>query len=225
MPKNMPRDVKTLAYVLRRTNYGEADRILNLITPEGKVSAIAKGVRKPLSKLAGSVELLTLFEANLHFGKGDLAILTGARMQRHYANIVKDYTRMTMASVFLKEINRAAEHVENPELFEILDKCLFGLDSAYPGDLVYAWFFLNLKRAMGEQLNLYTDVNGVKLEEDKKYIWDGMEMAFQPKEDGEYEADFVKVLRLMVSADLEVVFRIKDIEKYLPGTLEIVKTL
>ncbi|MBR3252883.1 DNA repair protein RecO [Candidatus Saccharibacteria bacterium] len=225
MPTNTPKDVKTDAYVLRRTNYGEADRILNLITPEGKVSAIAKGVRKPLSKLAGSVELLTLFEANLHFGKSDLAILTGARMQRYYANIVKDYTRMTMASVFLKEINRAAEHVENPELFEILDKCLFGLDSGYPGDLVYAWFFLNLKRAMGEQLNLYMDVNGVKLEEDKKYIWDGMEMAFQPKEDGEYEADFVKVLRLMVSADLEVVFRIKDIEKYLPGTLEIVKTL
>lgn len=47
------RDVKTLAYVMRRTNYGEADRILNLITPEGKMSAIAKGVRKEKSKLAG----------------------------------------------------------------------------------------------------------------------------------------------------------------------------
>ena len=40
------KDVRANAYVLRRTNYGEADRILNLITPFGKMSAIAKGVRK-----------------------------------------------------------------------------------------------------------------------------------------------------------------------------------
>ena len=79
MPKNM-RDVKTLAYVLRRTNFGEADRILNLITPEGKMSAIAKGVRKEKSKLAGGVEMFSLTELNLHFGKSEMATVTGAKM-------------------------------------------------------------------------------------------------------------------------------------------------
>ena len=78
MPKNTPKDLKTKALVLRRTNYSEADRILNLITPEGKVSVIAKGVRKPKSKLAGSVEMFTLFEANLHFGRSEMGVLTGA---------------------------------------------------------------------------------------------------------------------------------------------------
>ena len=47
---NMQNDIRTKAYVLRRTNYGEADRILNLITPEGKISVIAKGVLKEKSK-------------------------------------------------------------------------------------------------------------------------------------------------------------------------------
>ena len=57
MSRNMSDEIKTLGFVLRRTNYGEADRILNLITPQGKISAIAKGVRKPKSKLAGGVEM------------------------------------------------------------------------------------------------------------------------------------------------------------------------
>lgn len=53
----MPADLRTQAIVLRRTNYGESDRILNLLTPEGKVSVIARGVRKEKSRLAGSIEL------------------------------------------------------------------------------------------------------------------------------------------------------------------------
>ena len=54
MSKNTPDNyLRTFGYVLRRTNYGEADRILNIITPSGKISAIAKGVRKEKSKLAG----------------------------------------------------------------------------------------------------------------------------------------------------------------------------
>lgn len=56
MQKNMPnKDIRTLGIVLRRTNYGEADRILNILTPSGKITAIAKGVRKSRSKLAGRI--------------------------------------------------------------------------------------------------------------------------------------------------------------------------
>lgn len=225
MQKNMPKDLKTTAYVLRRTNFGEADRILNLITPEGKISAIAKGVRKPKSKLAGSVEILTLFEANLHFGKSELAVLTGARMIRFYKNIVSDYARMEAASEILKEINRVAEHVDNPELFEILDKCLFSLDLGNSVNLVFAWFYLNLARTMGEQLNLYSDTTGIKLEEDKKYVWDPLEMAFRTDENGEFDSDIIKVMRLILAADLTVVARVKNIEKYLPEILKIAKSL
>ena len=39
------RDLRTKAIVLRRTDYGEADRILQLLTPSGKRSVIARGVR------------------------------------------------------------------------------------------------------------------------------------------------------------------------------------
>ena len=185
---------------------------------------MAKGVRKPKSKLAGSVEMFALFEANIHFGKSNLATLTGARMIKFYANIVKDYSLMEVASKMLKEINRVAENVENSEFFEILDKSLSGLDANYPFNLVEIWFVLNLKRAMGEQINLYTDVDGLKLEENKRYDWDGMEMAFLNSIDGAFDADAIKVLRLIVSVDLAVVFRVKGVEKYMPEILKIMKS-
>ena len=55
-----PRSYRTEAIVLRRTEFGEADRIVTFYTPEyGKLKAMAKGVRKPRSKLSGLVELFT----------------------------------------------------------------------------------------------------------------------------------------------------------------------
>ncbi len=218
-------DLKTLAYVLRRTNYGEADRILNLITPMGKVSAIAKGVRKEKSKLAGSVEMLTRSEINLHFGKSELATVTGAKMQRFYAEILKDLKRMELATMMLKKIERAAETVETTEHFEILDKSLFALNSGENITMVESWFLMNLARAMGEQMNLYTDSDGEKLEENARYIWDENELAFRKTESGMVDANTIKIMRLMWTTDLEVVARIKKAEEYMSEILKIALSL
>ena len=75
----MPSDLRTRAIVLRRTNYGESDRILNLLTPEGKVAVLAKGVRKEKSRLAGGIELFSISDVVIHQGRSNLGILTGAK--------------------------------------------------------------------------------------------------------------------------------------------------
>ena len=67
---------RTTAIVLRRTNYGEADRILQLLTPDGKRSVMARGVRREKSRLAGGIELFAVCEVVLTEGKGELGILT-----------------------------------------------------------------------------------------------------------------------------------------------------
>ena len=55
MPR--PGTFKTRAIVLAHLDLGEADRIITLLTPEdGKIRAIAKGVRRPRSRIGGSVE-------------------------------------------------------------------------------------------------------------------------------------------------------------------------
>ena len=80
----MPSDLRTRAVVLRRTNYGESDRILNFLTPTGKVSALARGVRKEKSRLAGGIELFTVSDVVIHQGRGSLGTLTSAKMLNFY---------------------------------------------------------------------------------------------------------------------------------------------
>ncbi len=218
MSKNM-QDIKTLAYVMRRTNFGEADRILSLITPEGKISAIAKGVRKEKSKLAGGIEMFSLTELNLHFGKSDMATVTSAKMREYYGNILTDFNRMELAAMVLKKISLAAESSETPEYFEIVDACLKGINSGMDMRLVESWFLMNLAKVSGEEINLYRDNNGEKLAIEKKYNFVASENALVPALNGMFGADEIKIMRLMLVSKLAVVDRVKNIEKSLPEIL------
>ena len=74
----MPGPLKTEAIVLRSLRYGEADRILHLYTPHrGRLSAIAKGVRKAKSRFGGRLEPFFRLQAMLHEGRSDLMTVTG----------------------------------------------------------------------------------------------------------------------------------------------------
>ena len=205
----MVEDIKTLAIVLRRTNYGEADRILNLITPMGKISAMAKGVRRAKSKLAGGIEMFTLSELQVHQGRGDLGIVTSARMVEHYGEILQDYERMTLAGEILKKVSKAAEHTDSPEWFEITRQTLREINNGTNVSSVEAWFLLNRLRVSGEEVNLYRDAEGDKLVEGANYDWDIYEKTFTKNENGKYGTDEIKLLRLMTKSDLKVIKRIK----------------
>lgn len=208
-------ELKTLGYVLRRTNYGEADRILNLITPEGKFAVIARGVRREKSKLAGGVEMLTLSEYNIHQGKGEFGIVTGVKMRQHYGAIVKDFTRMELAAMILKRVARAADSADSVEYFDLVDICLKELNLGMDLSLIKGWFLLNLARVMGEEVNLYRDVDGKKLSAEQCYNWVGVEAAFACDPCGEYGVEEIKMLRLMLTNRLNVVKRVRLEQKTL----------
>jgi DNA repair protein RecO (recombination protein O) len=71
--------MKTEAIVLRSMRYGEADRILHLYTPDrGRLSAIAKGVRKAKSRFGGRLEPFFRLNLVLYEGKSDLMTVTAA---------------------------------------------------------------------------------------------------------------------------------------------------
>ena len=225
MSTNMRDDVKTLAYVLRRTNYGEADRILNLITPNGKMSAIAKGVRKEKSKLAGGVEMFSLIELNVHRGKGEMGVVTSAKMLKYYNNIVSDLKKMELAALILRKVSLLAESSDNPEYFKIVDQSLACLDSGVDMKIVESWFWLNLLKASGEEINLYRDVDGKKLLAENRYTWDAMGTVFVENKNGDYDANDIKVLRLILTTDLKMVARIKNINEMMPKILRLIHTV
>ena len=161
---------KTLAIVLRRTDFGEADRIINLLTPNGKQVAIARGVRKPKSKLAGGIEFFSLNEVVLIEGKSEMKTLSSARMCEFFGEILKDFERTDFAYQAIKKVSNLCEHIESAEFFEILLKVFRSLnDFEISLDLVRKWFILKIAEFSGDEINLETDKNGKKLQANLKY--------------------------------------------------------
>ena len=198
-----------MGYVLKRTNYAEADRILNLITPQGKISAIAKGVRKEKSKLAGGIEMFTLSNYNIHLGRGEFGVITSAKMQKYHGNIIKNFTKMELAAMMLKKLSRAAENSDNSEYFEIINQCLTSLDMSDDDGLTESWFLMRLGKAAGEEINLYRDADGEKLNPELRYFWNTGENSFMIHDNGDFGANEIKILRLLLTTDLNVVRRVK----------------
>jgi len=75
----LPGSLKTEAIVLRSMRYGETDRILHLFTPDhGRLSAIAKGVRRAKSRFGGRMEPYFRLQLVLYQGRSDLLGVTSA---------------------------------------------------------------------------------------------------------------------------------------------------
>jgi DNA repair protein RecO (recombination protein O) len=75
----VPGSLKSEAVVLRSMRYGEADRILHLYTPDrGRVSAIAKGVRRSKSRFGGRLEPFFRLRLVLYQGRSELLTVTSA---------------------------------------------------------------------------------------------------------------------------------------------------
>ena len=212
---------KLKVIVLRRTNYQEADRILDLVTPLGKRSVIARGVRKEKSRLAGSVELLCESEIVLtKSNKSSLAILTSARLIRFYGNILKSYDRMTFAYDTLKNIGKAVNQIEEPEWYDLLSQVLSGLDDLKIDlRLIRVWFLLQYQKLLGNELNMLYDVNGEKLEKTKKYTYDYLERGLREDVGGKINGDVIKFLRVVNNNSLDLVTKIGGIDSVLGDAL------
>lgn len=217
--------LRTKAIVLRRTNYGESDRILNLLTPEGRVDAMAKGVRKEKSKLAGGIEIFSLADVVVHYGRSSLGILTSAKMLYFYSNIMTDMARLELASTCMKRLYSAAEQVNNAEHFSILQQVLAGLDQNLPIILVETWFWFNLARTNGEEVNLIYDINGEKLDPKMTYFWQKTEKSLQFNSSGDIKAREIKLARLILERPLTTIAKIDGIADSLPPLLGMAQSL
>src|SRR5215510_1918233 len=97
------------AVILRKLDYGEADRIFTLLTrSHGKVGAIAKGVRRPESRLAPSLELYSHVDVLLAKGRGELDVV--AQVQRlPGTRMAGEVERMSHAALIAELAERVCE--------------------------------------------------------------------------------------------------------------------
>ena len=131
----MGRTYKTEAVVLRSIRYAEADRILHLYTAErGRIGAIAKGVRRTMSRFGGRLEPLGHVELMLHQGSGELHTVTGVELVRSHHEIREDPYRLAVGLVGAEAMLRLfTEQEGNERAFGALTRFLDLLDEVPAG--------------------------------------------------------------------------------------------
>lgn len=139
----------TEGIIIRRKNFGEADRILTVITPyRGKISIIAKGVRKITSRRAGNIELLNKARLHIFQGRG-MGILTEAESIKTYPELKSDLILSTYSSHILELVNRLVpENQINPGSYQLLCQILEVLEKK-PRQIFIRAFEIKLLSELG----------------------------------------------------------------------------
>ncbi|MFH1084655.1 MAG: DNA repair protein RecO [Chloroflexota bacterium] len=142
---------RTEAIVLRERDYGEADRILTLLTPGGKLSALAKGIRRPTSRKAGQLGLFSRGQVLLARGR-TFHIVSQAECLADDEGLRGDLMRFTYACYAAELMDRfAQEDEENEALYALMaDGLRWCAQEADPG-LWMRYFELRLLTLSGYQ--------------------------------------------------------------------------
>ncbi len=217
------KNIKSTAFVLQRTNYGESDRIIHVLTPEhGKISLIAKGVRKQKSKLAPAIELFSLSTIVVHFGQSELGILTSAKLEIFYENILKNYDRLQFGYEVIKYIKHLSEHVREERLFDFVRVALESLnDESIDIRITKAWAYLHLADLKGHAINMSRDNENQPLLATERYRFDVADMVFIKDTKGTFSADHLKLLKLLTLKTPHIISHVSGIRPFLDDCVHV----
>jgi DNA repair protein RecO (recombination protein O) len=154
------RSYRTQAIVLGHIEVGEADRILKLFTLEkGKITVIAKGVRKIRSRKAGHLEPFT--RVNLFVAKGrNLDIVTQAETVDPYMGLREDLEKVAFAAFVVEVLDRFTyEEGQNVSMFRLLANTLSRLEKGDHPETVIHYYQIRLLDLLGFRPQLFECVD------------------------------------------------------------------
>jgi len=170
---------KTEGIVLKSTEYEEADKIVTIYTKNyGKITAIAKGVRKTKSKFGSSLEILTLSIFLIHKGR-NMDIVSQTEILESFFTTSKEVIKFAFAANCVELINKLTEEREiNIGLFNLLKEVLHYLRETNDPKLLTLSFKWQIMSILGYRplLNYCCRCN--------RSIEDQKEMYFNIKEGG-----------------------------------------
>ncbi|MFL5777417.1 MAG: DNA repair protein RecO [Chloroflexota bacterium] len=169
----LPRRYSTEAIVLSRFDLGEADRVLTLITPTGgKLKAIAKGIRRPTSRLGGSLEPFAELKVALARGR-TFDVVTEVRVGHAWLNL-RDSLESAATAWYLAELaDRSLEerHAAEP-LYALLRRAYELLDAGMAPGRVARWYEMHLLDELGQRPEVDRCVECDRvLEADGRFRW------------------------------------------------------
>ncbi|MBC8496769.1 MAG: DNA repair protein RecO [Chloroflexi bacterium] len=151
-----PRSLRVEGIVLRHREWGEADRLLTIHTRElGKISAVAKGVRKPRSRKAGHLEPFT--RSNLLLARGrSFYILTQAEAIAQHIALRDDLVLLGYASYIVELLDRFTfDEEENRALYRLIGNSLTRLNRGDDSEIVVHYYEIRLLDHIGFRPQLF----------------------------------------------------------------------
>ena len=145
-----PRNYQTEAIVIKKTKLGEADTILTFFTPQlGKIQGFARSLRKPKSKLAGHLELLT--HSQVSFARGrNIDTITGSQTINSFLPLRNDLWLTSCGLYVVELVNQfTADHQENFSLFQLTLETLNRLCGENNKEIILRYFELHLLESAG----------------------------------------------------------------------------
>lgn len=144
------RAFRTDAVILRRQEFGEADRLLLLLTPgHGKFRAIAKGARKPAARKTGHVELFALVDMLIARGR-ELLVVEQAETREPFLPLREDLVRAAYANHLVELLDRfTAEQDASRAEFDLLVNALGWLCSDVDPRLAARYYEMRLLALAG----------------------------------------------------------------------------
>lgn len=154
-----PRLYRIEAIVLRQQDYGEADRILTLLTAGGKLTVLARGIRRVTSHKAGQLGLFA--RANLLLARGrNMETVTQAENLEQYEGLHGDLMRFTYASYLAELCDRFVQPEEDShELYALLATGLRWMATRARPWIWARYFEMRLLGLAGYRPELYTCVH------------------------------------------------------------------
>jgi DNA repair protein RecO (recombination protein O) len=169
----VPRIYHTEAIVLSRFELGEADRVLTLLTPhDGKLKAIAKGVRRPRSRLGGAVEPFAELQLVLARAR-TFDVVTSASVAHAWLNL-RERLESTATAWYLAELAEKAveERAVAYPVYALLKRAYQLLDDGMSPSRVARWYEFGLADALGMRPEVERCVECDRvLEEDEQFRW------------------------------------------------------
>jgi DNA repair protein RecO (recombination protein O) len=147
---------RTEGIVVRRRNQGEADRVLTLCTPLGKLDVVAKGARKVRSRKAGHIELFCRSSFVVARSRSSWDIVSQVEMMEPHARLREDLLRGTHARYLAELFDRFfTERDGGQAMFDLLDHALTWLCEDGDLDLVARFYEQHLLGLAGFRPELF----------------------------------------------------------------------
>lgn len=154
----MTKNIKTSGIVLKESNLGENGKLLVFFTKDfGKISVVAKGVKKTGSSLVQLSQLFAYSNLELYKGNSNLYTLTGGSLIESFSGLGEDYDRIASAGeIVLNILKVIQEDLPDIDSLRLLLNSLHFISSGKrPPDFVATVFLLKMLQFQGVVPEIY----------------------------------------------------------------------